>query len=210
MSKKIGQLTIKIYEDNSIFIDLPEDEFLQVVIFAYYFDRIVHNLPKVKYDTLIKGMYNTSYDFVELFTSGKALDLEKMIKKAVFRTLKFCKDNGKGEFEARGEYFKKSDDYFYMNTHFKPLLASSDFLERRTLDSILGYFDYLMLHLLNLRVIFLMCVVYAMTGKYIEKANEGILPLINDAPRMGLDDATDFFEQFEGGIDRIIGKKNAV
>ncbi|MDO8618795.1 MAG: hypothetical protein Q7R49_02495 [Candidatus Daviesbacteria bacterium] len=197
MKTKAGEIIIKLYEDNSIFIDLPEDEFLQIVMFAYYLDRIAHNLPKDKYYTFIEGMYNTSYDFVNPILSGKwrNLKLEDMIKKVAFRTLKFCKDKGKGEFEAQGEYFKKSGDYFYMNTHFKPIFASSDFLERRALDSLLGYFDYLVLHLPKLRIIFLMFLVNTMTGKYIEKANEGIVPPLSEVPKMGLNATTDFIEQ---------------
>ncbi|GEM_PF-6608269 len=195
MNKKIGQLTIKIYEDNSIFIDLPEDEFTQIVMFAYYLDRIAHNLPKNKYYVFIEGMYNTSYDFVNpILSREKGVKLEKMIEKTVFRTLKFCEDKEKSEFEAKGEYFKRSDDYFYMNTHFKPLLANSDFLERRALDSILGYFDYLMLHLPKLRAMFLMFMLNTMTGKYVEEANKGITPPLNEVPQLGLNAATDFFD----------------
>lgn len=194
MATKIGEFNIKIYQNNSIYINLPEDEFLQIVMFGYYFDRIVHNLSRENYPTLINGLYNTSFDFYESVVHGKAENIETLVKKAISNLFHYVKDNEKTDFEVYAEYFKKNNEFFYLNTKFKPLFASNLKLENWAKVSIMAYFDYLLLTLPKLRIMFLMALIKSMTEFYIESLNENKMPQLNEATVKGLNGATDFME----------------
>lgn len=194
MATKIGDFKIKIYKNNSIYISLPEDEFLQVVMFGYYFDRVVHDLSKENYPNLINGFYNTSSDFYESVVRGKAKNIETLVKKSAFNLFHYVKNNKKADFEVYAEYSKKNKEFFYLITKFKPLFASNLKLENWATVSVMAYFDYLLLTLPKLRIMFLIAFIKIMTEFYIESLNENKMPQLNEAAVKGLNGATDFME----------------
>ena len=196
MSNKIGEFNLKLYPKNRAYqISLPDDEFMQIVMFAYYFDRVVHTLSQQNRAMLIEAIYNTAYDFHETLFNDKNSDLKTLIKKALFDQFKNKKTvSEKVDFEVHGEYFRKGESFFYLNTKYKPLIAKNVEVESGAITTIMSYFDYLLENVSKLRIMFLIAMLKIMAETYIESLNNKSLPGLNEVPAKGLNAASEFIE----------------
>jgi len=95
-------------------------------------------------------------------------------------------------FEAYGEYYKKNDNYFYLQTKFKPIFIKNDVLEGNAKGSIVYFFDYILSYASDKVATFLMLVISNMISRYGEKNK--LLP-IGEVPVLSLAVITNTFFQ---------------
>ncbi len=181
MAKKLGTFTLKQYTDNSAFVEFSTDKVMErIVMFAFYIDRVIHNLPQSKASHLITVIETTATNFLVPFIKGKSDDslIDKLLEKAHFGMKLEKYDIKKSVFEALGEYFEKGSST-YMQTKFKPVFVKNDTIENYAMGSFTYLFDYIISYISDEQAKFLMLLMAKMSQMYRESGREhpiGIVP----------------------------------
>jgi len=193
MADKIGEVTIKVYEDNSAFIlDSPRDPGLQITMFAFYFDKVLHNLSK----NISFGLIDMLLEKNNKFFEKKNISIEKRLEKAYFGSHILDKEiDKKILFEAKREYYKKNDQEFYLQTKFKPIFIKNDLMEHYAANSVAYFYDYILSFCSERGAVFLMTVLNHMLSDY---QNNKKLPPIGEVPSATIYRLADaFMKEFE-------------
>lgn len=197
MSKQLGYIKLKQYADNSAFVEFStKDNFDRITLFAFYIDRVIHNLPDQKIDYLVKVIETTTSNFfIKYLKNGKPtgkrkVDLiEQLLSESDFG-MKLTNNSSKNPvFEVNAEYFEKSGEY-YMQTSFKPLFVKNEKIENNAMGSFTYLFDSIIRFITDNGAEFLMIMLANMAGLYKEHGKKQPLGLV---PRTALEDTASRF-----------------